>query len=370
MSVVARLALTDFRCYPAVDLVLPSGVTVVSGANGEGKTSLLEALSWAATTHSFRGVPDAALVRSGTEAAFVRVTVQEPDREQLLEAEIRAVGRNRVRMNRHPLARARDLLGLLRVTVFAPDDLQLVKGGPAGRRAYLDDLLVAVAPRYEAVQSEYDRVLKHRNALLRQGFRGPDAESTLVVFDEQLVRAGSELVRGRLRLTARLLPAVRDAYRGLAGEDDDVDADYEAEWAEGSVAPAAEDVEPLLRAALVERRAAEVDRGVTLVGPHRDEWRLRLAGLDARTHASQGEQRTLALGLRLAGHKVCAEVVGTEPVLLLDDVFSELDPARAEALVSELPAGQTLLTTASTVPVSVHPDRRLRVRDGRVEEAA
>jgi DNA replication and repair protein RecF len=369
VSVVARLALTDFRCYPAVDLVLPSGVTVVSGANGEGKTSLLEALSWAATTRSFRGVPDAALVRSGTEAAFVRVTVQEPDREQLLEAEIRAVGRNRVRMNRHPLARARDLLGLLRVTVFAPDDLQLVKGGPAGRRSYLDDLLVAVAPRYEAVQAEYDRVLKHRNALLRQGLRGPDAESTLVVFDEQLVRAGSELVRGRLRLTARLLPAVRDAYRGLAGEDDEVHADYEAEWAEG-VAPAAEDVEPLLCAALVERHAAEVDRGVTLVGPHRDEWRLRLAGLDARTHASQGEQRTLALGLRLAGHKVCAEVVGTEPVLLLDDVFSELDPARAEALVSELPAGQTLITTASTVPVSIHPDRRLRVSEGRVEEAA
>jgi DNA replication and repair protein RecF len=245
-----------------------------------------------------------------------------------------------------------------------------VKGGPAGRRSYLDDLLVAVAPRYEAVQAEYDRVLKHRNALLRQGLRGPDAESTLMVFDEQLVRAGSELVRGRLRLTARLLPAVRDAYRGLAGEGEDVDADYEAEWAEGSVAPAAEDVEPLLRAALVERRAAEVDRGVTLVGPHRDEWRLRLARLDARTHASQGEQRTLALGLRLAGHKVCAEVVGTEPVLLLDDVFSELDPARAEALVSGLPAGQTLITTASTVPVSVHPDRRLRVREGRVEEAA
>ena len=370
MSVVAQLALTDFRCYPAVDLVLPSGVTVVSGANGEGKTSLLEALSWAATTHSFRGVPDAALVRSGTEAAFVRVTVQEPDREQLLEAEIRAAGRNRVRMNRHPLARARDLLGLLRVTVFAPDDLQLVKGGPAGRRAYLDDLLVAVAPRYEAVRAELDRVLKHRNALLRQGLRGPDAESTLVVFDDQLVRAGSELVRGRLRLTARLLPAVRDAYRGLAGESDDVDADYGAEWAEGSVTPAAEDVESLLRAALVERRAAEVDRGVTLVGPHRDEWRLRLAGLDARTHASQGEQRTLALGLRLAGHKVCAEVVGTDPVLLLDDVFSELDTALAEALVSELPAGQTLITTASTVPASVHPDRRLRVHDGRVEEAA
>lgn len=349
--------------------MLPSGVTVVSGANGEGKTSLLEALGWAATTRSFRGVPDAALVRSGTEAAYMRVSVQESDREQLMEAEIRAVGRNRVRVNRHPLTRARDLLGLVRVTVFAPDDLQLVKGGPAERRAYLDDLLVAVAPRYDAVRTEVDRVLKQRNALLRQGMRGPDAESTLVVFDEQFLRAGSELVRGRLRLTDRLLPAVRDAYRGLAGDVDDVDATYEAEWAEGSVTPDVDDVEKLLRAALVARRGAELDRGITLVGPHRDEWRVRLAGLDARTHASQGEQRTLSLGLRLAGHKVCAEVVGTEPVLLLDDVFSELDPARAEALVAELPTGQTLITTASAVPGSVHPDRRLRVRAGHVEEA-
>jgi DNA replication and repair protein RecF len=369
VSVVARLALTDFRCYSEVDLVLPTGVTVVSGANGEGKTSLLEALGWAATTRSFRGVPDAALVRSGKEAAYLRVNVQESDREQLMEAEIRAVGRNRVRVNRHPLTRARDLLGLVRVTVFAPDDLQLVKGGPAERRAYLDDLLVAVAPRYDAVRTEVDRVLKQRNALLRQGMRGPDADSTLVVFDEQLVRAGSELVRGRLRLTDRLLPVVRDAYRGLAGDVDAVDAAYEAEWAEGSVTPDVDDVEELLRTALVTRRSAELDRGVTLVGPHRDEWRVRLAGLDARTHASQGEQRTLSLGLRLAGHRVCAEVVGTEPVLLLDDVFSELDPARAEALVAELPTGQTLITTASEVPGSVHPDRRLRVRAGHVEEA-
>lgn len=367
---MTRLALTDFRCYSTVDLALPAGVTVVSGANGEGKTSLLEALGWAATTRSFRGVPDATLVRTGGEAAYLRVTVQETDREQLMEAEIRAAGRNRVRLNRHPLARARDLLGLVRVTVFAPDDLQLVKGGPAERRSYLDELLVAVAPRYDAVRGEFDRVLKHRNALLRQGLRGPDAVTTLVVFDEQLVRAGSELVRGRLRLTARLLPALRDAYHALAGPAADVDAAYETEWAEGSVTPEVDDVEERLRAALAARHAAEVERGVTLVGPHRDEWRVRLAGLEARTHASQGEQRTLALGLRLAGHEVVAEVVGTDPVLLLDDVFSELDPARAEALVAELPSGQTLITTASAVPASVRPERRLRVHDGHVEEAA
>jgi len=368
--VVSELALTDFRCYQSAELQLATGVTVVSGANGEGKTSLLEALSWAATSRSFRGVPDAALVRSGADAAYLRVTVDDEDRQQLLEAEIRAVGRNRVRLNRHPLARSRDLLGLIRVTVFAPDDLQLVKGGPSERRAYLDDLLVAVAPRYDAIRSDFERVLKHRNALLRQGLRGPDAESTLVVFDRQLVEAGSELVRGRLRLAARLLPAVRTAYEGLAGEEVEVDAAYEAEWAEGSVTPAGEDVEELLVRALAARRRAEVERGVTLVGPHRDEWRLRLYGLDARVHASQGEQRTLALGLRLAGHRVCAEVVDSEPVLLLDDVFSELDPQRGDALVAQLPPGQTLITTASTVPSAVHPQRNLRVRDGRIEEAA
>jgi DNA replication and repair protein RecF len=368
VSVVTQLALTDFRCYPSVDLAFPAGVTVISGSNGEGKTSLLEALGWAATAHSFRGVPDAALVRSGADAAYVRVIVREPDREQLLEAEIRAAGRNRVRLNRHPLTRARDLLGLVRVTVFSPDDLQLVKGGPAERRAYLDELLVAIAPRYDAVRSDFERVLKQRNTLLRQGVRAPDGESTLSVFDDQLVSAGSELVRGRLRLAARLLPSVRDAYQRLAGADMDVEATYEAEWAEGSVPPAADDVEELLRGALAARRRAELERGVTLVGPHRDEWRLRLAALDARLHASQGEQRTLALGLRLAGHHVCADVVGTEPVLLLDDVFSELDADRGEALVAQLPAGQTLITTASSVPAAVHPECRLRVRDGRVEE--
>jgi DNA replication and repair protein RecF len=368
VSVVTQLALADFRCYASVDLELPTGVTVIAGDNGEGKTSLLEALGWAATARSFRGVPDAALVRSGADAAYLRVSVHEAEREQLLEAEIRLAGRNRVRLNRQPLGRARDLLGLVRVTIFSPDDLQLVKGGPAERRAYLDDLLVAIAPRYDAVRTDFERVLKQRNALLRQGVRGPEGESTLVVFDEQLVRAGSELVRGRLRLAGRLLPAIRDTYRRLAHADDDVDAAYEAEWAEGSVPPAAGDVEELLRGALTARRVAEIERGVTLVGPHRDEWRLRLDGLDARLHASQGEQRTLALGLRLAGHHVCADIVGTQPVLLLDDVFSELDPDRGAALVAQLPTGQTLVTTASSVPSAVHPDRRLRVRDGRIEE--
>jgi len=366
---LSSLELTDFRCYRNLELALPDGVTVLVGANGEGKTSLLEAAGWVATARSLRGVPDAALVRAGESQAILRAEVVDDGRRQSLEAELRSVGRNRVLLNRHPLTRTRDLLGLLRVTVFAPDDLQLLKGGPAKRRAYLDDLLVAVTPRYEAARADFERVLRHRNALLRGRAHDAEALATLDVFDEQLVSAGGELVRGRLRLTQRLLPAVDASYRELAGSDDVVvDARYEAEWAEGPPAP--DDVDALLRAALRDRRRQEQERGVTLVGPHRDEWRLTIHGLDSRTHASQGEQRTLALGLRLAGHRVCTDLVGSGPVLLLDDVFSELDEQRARALVAHLPAGQTLLTTAGAVPPGVVADLRLRVAGGSVHVEA
>jgi DNA replication and repair protein RecF len=253
------------------------------------------------------------------------------------------------------------------VTVFSPDDLDLVKGGPAERRRYLDDLLGASAPRYDAARADYERVLRQRNALLKGGLRGPDDESTLDVFDEQLARAGGELVRGRLRLAEKLGPPLVEAYRALAREAVEIDARYEAEWAETVVdAGHAEQVEQWLRVALTGRRREELARATTLVGPHRDEWRLRIAGLDARTHASQGEQRTLALALRLAGHHVTREVIGEDPVLLLDDVFSELDPARAAALVQHLPPGQTLLTTAGVIPGGVHPERLLRVVGGRL----
>jgi DNA replication and repair protein RecF len=364
---LASLWLTDFRCYEEATLRFPSGVTVISGANAQGKTSLLEAVGWAATGKSFRGVADAALVRTGTEAAILRAEVVDGARVQLLEAEIRAAGRNRVQLNRHPLQRARDLLGLMRVTVFAPDDLQLVKGGPAGRRDYLDDLLVAISPRYEAARSDYERVLKQRNALLRAGLRGDDATSTLEVFDLQLAAAGAELARGRLKLLERLVPAVAEAYAELAGAHTPITTAYEAEWASGGLGGA---LDQALLDAFASHRRAEVDRGLTLVGPHRDEWRLLVGGLESRTHASQGEQRTLALALRLGGHRLCAELTGSSPVLLLDDVFSELDDQRSVALVAHLDAGQTLVTTAGAVPRGIAADRMLRVDAGRVEEAA
>jgi DNA replication and repair protein RecF len=366
---VALVDIADFRCYEAARLELPPGMTVVVGENGQGKTSLLEAIAWGALGRSFRGVPDSALVRSGHEQAIVRLGIHEGSgRERLIEAELRALGRNRVLVDRNPLARNRDLLGALRVTVFAPDDLELVKGGPAHRRTYLDDLLVATAPRFAAVTSEYEKVLRHRNALLRGGMRGPDARTTLDVFDEQLVRAGTELVLGRLRLIEKLAPAIDAAYRELAGDDDAVDAAYLAEWAEGTPATSAEAINAAFHGALERLRRREMERGTTLVGPHRDEWQLLVAGLDSRTHASQGEQRTLALGLRLAGHRTVTDAIDDEPVLLLDDVFSELDEHRGNALVEKLTGDQTLVTTAGSLPAAVEPARRLRITDGRVED--
>jgi DNA replication and repair protein RecF len=365
---VGHLWLDDFRCLRGIDLELDPGLTVIHGANGQGKTSMLEAIAWIARARSFRGVSDAPLVRSGCEQAIVRAEILGDDRLQLFEAELRATGRNRVQCNKHTVTRTRDLHGLLRVAVFAPDDLELVKGGPTARREFLDELLTMLAVRYDAARTDLERVLKQRNALLRSGVRDSSSSATLDVLDEQFVRAAAELVRGRLQLVDRLGPAVNAAYAGLAEDDRRVAETYEAEWApEPLDIGDAGEVEQLLRDAIGAKRSAEIDRGVTLVGPHRDDWKLTIQGLDARTQASQGEQRSLALALRLAGRGVVHELTGTPPVLLLDDVFSELDARRSSALVRNLPPGQTLLTTAGVIPPDVQPDQVLRIHAGRVE---
>jgi DNA replication and repair protein RecF len=371
---LAHLWLTDFRGHAASEVEVGPGITVFAGGNAQGKTSVLEAVGWLARMSSFRGAPDSALVRVGCEKAIVRAEVtpanREPDvRPELIEAEIAAAGRNRVLLNRKPLPRARDLLGTLRVTVFAPDDLRLVKAGPAERRAELDDLLVALSPRYDAVEADYDRVLKHRNAWLRTWSRADDP-ATLDVWDEQLVRAGAELVRGRLKLLERLAAPLGKAYGDVAGAAADVAGAYEAGWVgEGEVLDETrlDDIGPLLAAAVARSRGADLERRLTLVGPHRDDWRLCIDGLDARRFASQGEQRSLALAVRLAGHVVISEVVGEPPVLLLDDVFSELDDNRGANLVAHLPIAQALVTTAGTLPPGLPAERVVWVAGGRLE---
>jgi len=366
---VGHLWLDDFRCLRGVDLELDPGLTVIHGANWQGKTSVLEAIAWIARAHSFRGTTDGPLVRNGHDQAIVRAEIMSDDRIQLFEAEIRASGRNRVLCNKQAITRARDLHGLLRVAVFAPDDLELVKEGPGARRAYLDELLGMLAVRYDAARGDFERVLKQRTALLRTGVRDPSAQATLDVLDAQLVPAAAELVRGRLQLVERLGPAVSEAYEALAEDGRRVAHSYEAEWAPEPLGIGdVDDIEDHLRAALTARRRAEIERGVTLVGPHRDDWKLTIDALDARTQASQGEQRSLALALRLAGRSVVHELTGTPPVLLLDDVFSELDARRSSALVRNLPSGQTLLTTAGVIPADVEPDRVLRIAAGRIED--
>lgn len=366
---VSRLWLERFRAVDSLDLELGPGLTVFQGANAQGKTTLLEAITWIARGRSFRGVPDHVLVQAGQEQAIVRASVRHDSRELLFEAEVNASGRNRVQLNRSAVTRRRDLVDLLRVSVFAPDDLDLVKAGPAHRRDYVDDLLVALAARYEVARSDFERILKHRNALLKVGVRDSTDRATLEVFDEQLVVSATELVRGRLKLLESLGPELATAYQRLAAAATDVGCTYVSEWHDGPILdPSPEAVAAALRAAIERVHHKELDRRVTLVGPHRDELHLTIDGLDARTHASQGEQRTLALALRLAGHLVVARLTGATPVLLLDDVFSELDDSRAAALVDNLPPGQTLLTTATGVPAAIRPDRTLRVDAGKVLE--
>ena len=355
------LWLTDFRSYAAAELHPdPDGLTVVVGANGEGKTNLLEAVGYLATLASFRGAPGEALVRQGCERAVVRAEGVRDGRPVLLEAEVRRVGRDRVQVNRQALQRTRDLLGALRVSVFSPDDLALVKGGPAERRRYLDDALVALHPRWDALQGDVERVLRQRNALLKQAGGRATAEvvATLDVWDAALADAGGRLVDARAGLTGALGPLLGDAYDRLAGRPSVVHAEYVRSWSGG------------LADALVGARADDLRRGVTTIGPHRDELVLSVGSLPARTHASQGEQRSLALSLRLAAHHLVAERVGSPPVLLLDDVFSELDPTRAASLVASLPAGQALLTTAGDLPAAIRPDRVVRVAAGTLLGAA
>jgi DNA replication and repair protein RecF len=355
---VRTLALTDFRNYVQADLEFAAGCTAIVGANGQGKTNIAEALSYLASLLSFRGAPSDALVRTGATEAFVRATVMHDDgRELLIEAQIVTSGRSRVQVNRQRLVRTRDLLGVLRVSVFSPDDLVMVKGGPSERRGYLDDTLVALSARHDRLRSDLDRVLKQRASLLKQagGRLSSDMAFTLDVWDTKLADIADTLGRERAALVVQLEPLVAKAYAALAGEVQPVSMSYAPAWLVDGLAPA-----------LVASRADDVRRMSTTVGPHRDDLDVMLNGLATRTHSSQGEQRTMALALRLAAHQLVTEHHNEAPVLVLDDVFSELDPERSKALLANLPYGQVVITTASVLPAGASPDKVMRIVDGAV----
>jgi DNA replication and repair protein RecF len=361
---VAHLTLVDFRSYAGADVALEPGATAFIGRNGQGKTNLVEAIDYLARLSSHRVASDAPLVRAGAERALVRAAVVRDGRQAILEVEIHPGRSNRARVNRADLPRARELVGLVRTVIFAPDDLALVKGDPSGRRAFLDDLLVMRAPRLAGVRADYERILKQRNSLLktagaaRRGSTSQEsALSTLGVWDAHLARTGAELLAERLRLVAQLRPLVGHAYATVArgASSDDSGLDYQPSLSLDGLDHRAGDVDRAeLTTRLLEelevRRNDELDRGVSLVGPHRDELLLSLGNgerrLPVRGYASHGESWSFALALRLASYDLL-RADGDDPILILDDVFAELDTER-RAQLAELVAGaeQVLVTAA------------------------
>ncbi len=346
---LSRLWLVDFRSYTELELPLHEGLTAVLGPNGIGKTNLLEAIGLLATLKSFRTAPTESLVRKGADRAVIRAEGQRDGRDVLIELEL-AKGKTRAQVNRQKLARTRDLLGALRVTVFAPDDLSLVKEGPSVRREYLDDLIVALDPARDQLLSDFDRVLRQRNALLKgaSGRLDESSAATLDVWDQQFASLGEGVLNSRYEILEALVPLVSSSYRELSSSESVLVATYRPSWGEGPLAEALE-----------AGREHDVRRRVSTLGPHRDDIALELDGFASRTECSQGEQRTLALALRLAGHRLLAERLGEPPLLLLDDVLSELDHDRAHALLATLPPGQTVITSASGLPPNTIPDQIL-----------
>lgn len=345
------LTLSQFRSYTELDWQPDFGVNVLVGANASGKTNVIESIAYLATLKSFRGATDQVLIRDVADAAVVRGSVERAASDVLIEVEIPRAGRRRAQVNRQRLGRVADLLGHVRSVVFLPDDLDIVKRSPSYRRDFYDETAVQIWPVAAGDQQDYERALRQRNALLKQGGRETD-RVTLSVWNERLSQAGGKLMTRRRDAIHAIAEEAQRVYNHLASTDLEVRINYQATWG-ADLTGTAPSYSELLRSALAESERADLDRRVTTVGPHRDDPVIRLGGRDARTRASQGEQRTLALALRIAAHRAVEQAIGEPPLLLLDDVFSELDMARAKALAAVLPQAQTFITTARDEEVPV-----------------
>lgn len=374
---VTHLHLVDYRSYAEIEVPLQPGVCVFVGANGQGKTNLVEAVEYLATLTSHRVAADAPLVRAGAERATVRARVQagiDDARSLLLELDIVPGKANRAKLNRAPLKRARDLLGALVVVLFSPEDLSIVKGDPSERRGFLDDLLVARWPRFAGIRADYERVLRQRNALLKSlsgrtgRVAGADVAATLDTWDEHLAQLGAELVVARIATLTDLAEHVADAYRSIAPINNEARAAYASGNAVVADVPLGRDeIAEVLRVRMSERRGEEIARGVSLVGPHRDDIALQIGELPAKGYASHGESWSLACALRLAAFRLL-RADGIEPVLILDDVFAELDITRRQRLAMGIADAEQVLITAAVaadVPVELG-GRRFRVDSGTV----
>ena len=382
---VAHLTLHNFRSYADIDVALEPGATAFIGRNGQGKTNLVEAIDYLSRLSSHRVATDAPLVRAGTDQAIVRASVVKEGRTALLEVELNPGRANRARINRSPLPRPREIIGLVRTVVFAPDDLTLVKGDPSDRRKFLDDLIVLRTPRLAGVRSDYDRILKQRNSLLKtagiaRGSSRDAALSTLEIWDDNLARVGGELLAARLRLVDDLRPYLGKAYEAVArgASRDDADLDYKASI-ELPAAPDQAELQAGLLDAIATKRRDELDRGISLVGPHRDELLLTLGTgpdpgdlrLPVKGYASHGESWSFALALRLASYDLL-RADGDDPILVLDDVFAELDAERRSQLAHLVAGAEQVLVTAAVaadVPASLQGDRFV-VADGEVTRDA
>ena len=359
---VAHLSLHDFRSYASAEVELEPGVTAFIGRNGQGKTNLVEAIDYLSRLASHRVAGDAPLVRAGAEQAVVRAAVVRDGRTAVLEVELNPGRSNRARVNRSPLPRARDIVGLVRTVVFSPEDLTLVKGDPSDRRRFLDDLLVLRTPRLAGVRADYDRVLRQRNSLLKTAGaarRGSSSQesalSTLGVWDAHLARTGAELLADRLALVESLRPYVGKAYETVArgATRDDAEIDYKPSF---DLPEDPRQLEASLLAELERRRNDELDRGISLVGPHRDELALSLghgpgpedsrSRLPVKGYASHGESWSFALALRLASYDLL-RADGDDPILILDDVFAELDTERRAQLADLVAGAEQVLVTAA-----------------------
>lgn len=365
---LAWLELTNYRSYAALTFTPEPGVNVLVGDNGTGKTNVLEAINYLSALSSFRSSPDRALIRAGEETAVVRGGVSREQGELRVEVEIPGNGLRRILVNGKRPRRHSDVAAEVAMVAFLADDLDLVKRGPARRRDFLDRLGSQLIPGVGANHADYVAAVQQRNTLLRREGRAVDP-LTLDVWDERVAEAGARVVLNRLRLIHRLEPVFVASYdRFSSGGDPRID--YSSAWAPDLVAdpgasPGQSVIGERLREALAARRSRDLDQGSTTVGPHRDEPRVWLGGRSTRTQASQGEQRSTALALRLAAYELLRERVGTAPILLLDDVFSELDVRRADAVRELLPVGQVFVTTARDDVTSME-GRRWRVEDGKV----
>ena len=358
---VKHLTLSNFRNYSTVELPLTTGINLLVGRNGQGKTNLAEAIFYAATLSSHRVSGYLPLIKQGESKAIIRLLARFEDRENLLELELTTEGSNRARINKSETPRVRDVLGYVNAVIFSPEDLDIVKRDPSNRRAFIDELIVQLTPRMAGVYSDYDRVLKQRNTLLKSA-RNMSASgsglSTLDSWDQSLVRIGSEIIAARFDIASRLAPHLQAAYAAIADEKNDpsiriksslATSDIDSDGSETFLITGdRQEIEKLFQSRLAEVRSKEMERGITLVGPHRDDLLLLLGTLPAKGYISHGESWSYALALKLASADLIRkDARAGDPVLILDDVFAELDSTRRSRLAALVSHNEQVIITAA-----------------------